>query len=316
MNGVITSQFWGKRLLLMNRLTLGTVQFGLAYGINNIHGKPDLNESLNMLKYAYDEGITNFDTAYAYGNAEIVLGKFIQKYQLESKITVTTKLKPNILDESNNICTKLIEKQIIESLTHLNLKSADGYLLHSPKHVFNPEIVKEMKLIKEKGLCRNIGVSIYEEDEALYAVRLNQIDYIQIPYSVFDQRLDSTDFFKLARDNGKKIFARSAFLQGLVFMHEDRIPHHLIEFRNHLIKFKQIINKYNYTVTEACILFSLSNANINSVVVGVDKIEHLNDLITIFKKNLHEFEDCKNEIKESFININKYLISPSLWKKD
>lgn len=45
-----------------SKLILGTVQFGLEYGINNKVGKPTNNEVLSLLKVAYNSGIRILDT--------------------------------------------------------------------------------------------------------------------------------------------------------------------------------------------------------------------------------------------------------------
>ena len=56
----------------MADLCLGTVQFGMKYGINNRQGQPSMNDSVEMIKYAVDNGVKYIDTARAYGDAELV----------------------------------------------------------------------------------------------------------------------------------------------------------------------------------------------------------------------------------------------------
>ena len=46
---------------MVNKIILGTVQFGLEYGINNINGKPDKETVFEILSSAYDNGIKYFD---------------------------------------------------------------------------------------------------------------------------------------------------------------------------------------------------------------------------------------------------------------
>ena len=57
------------------QLSLGTAQFGLAYGITNTAGQVSEAEVAQLLKQAQDAGILFLDTAQAYGNAEAVLGR-------------------------------------------------------------------------------------------------------------------------------------------------------------------------------------------------------------------------------------------------
>ena len=299
---------------VLNKLVLGTVQLGLKYGINNQKSKPDRKKSLEMLDSAFKKGIRIFDTAYDYGDAEEILGEFLQNYNFDKEIKIITKLKPDILSEKGGKAYDIIARNLKESLKRLKSSCVDGYLFHTPAYVKDNMLVGSLRKLKEQGFVKNIGVSIYEEEDAIYAVNLSWIDYIQIPYSIFDQRLDKTDFFKLAKKNGKKVFARSAFLQGLFFMPEEKIPSHLQNAKVYLEELDKIIAQYNLSRKQAALLFSLKNKNIDYVVFGADDIEQLKENINIAEQNI-DCEDCIKELKGKFINIEKNIISPNLWKK-
>lgn len=298
----------------LNRLVLGTVQFGLEYGINNQNGKPDRKKSLEMLDFAYKNGIRIFDTAYAYGDAEEILGEFLQNHNFDKQIKIITKLKPNIISEREGAAYDVIAENLKESLYRLKREYVDGYLFHTPAYIRDNMLVDSLIKLKKQRLVKNIGVSIYDEADAVYAAKLNEVDYIQVPYSIFNQRLDKTDFFKIARKNRKTVFARSAFLQGLFFMPEEKIPSYLENARSYFRDLDKIISKYNLSRQQAALLFSLKNKNIDYVVFGVDNIEQLKEDIDIAKKNI-DIERCVRELKNKFINIEKNIIFPSLWKK-
>ena len=69
------------------RLALGTVQFGLPYGVANIHGQVNSEQAHAMLSAARDAGIDTLDTAIAYGEAEELLGCIgVAGFRLISKI--------------------------------------------------------------------------------------------------------------------------------------------------------------------------------------------------------------------------------------
>ena len=298
----------------LNKLVLGTVQLGLDYGINNPNGKPSKKESLEILNFAYKKGIRIFDTAYAYGNAEEILGEFLKSGATGKKAKIITKLKPNIFLDYNGEAYDIIAENLKESLKRIKSSYVDGYLFHTPAYIKEEKLVESLVRLKKQGLVKNIGVSICEKEDAIYAAGLSQIDYIQIPYSIFDQRLDKTDFFKLAKKNGKKIFARSAFLQGLFFMAEEKIPLHLENVKTYFRKLDRIISKYNLSRQQAALLFSLKNEDIDYVVFGVDNIKQLKDDIDIAEKNIN-CDQCIKELKAGFVNIQKNIIFPSLWKK-
>lgn len=298
----------------VNKLVLGTVQFGLDYGINNPNGKPSREKSLAMLDFAYKKGIRIFDTASAYGDAEEILGEFMKSRGLTDKIKIITKLKPNIVDEASGEPYDIILENLSLSLKRLNREYVDGYLFHTPAYIKDEKLVACLVKLKEQGLVKNIGVSIYEEEDALHAAKLDLVDYIQVPYSIFDQRLNKTDFFKIAKENNKTVFARSAFLQGLFFIPEDKIPAHLEKVKEYFQELDAIINKYGLTRQRAALLFSDQNKNIDYVVFGVDNIDQLIEDIEIAEKNIN-YQQCLKELEEKFINIEKNIIFPSLWKK-
>lgn len=301
------------------RLALGTVQFGLDYGINNFKGKPSMEKSLEMLNKAYDVGIRIFDTAFAYGDAEDILGEFITRRKLENKIEVISKLKPNIIDEISGSIRENIVAAVKESLRRLKIKQLDGYLLHTPKYIYNNEVVAAMQFIKKQGFVRNIGVSIYDEEDAIYAAKSKVFDFIQVPYSVFDQRLDKTDFFEIARQNKVTVFARSAFVQGLIFMEEKNIPANLSHAAKYLKELDTIIGKCKLSRLQASLLFSYLNKDFDYVVFGVDNIKQLEQDVQVVEnisKDAPRLDVCLKELKTHFANIEKSIIMPSLWKKD
>ncbi|MEI9932702.1 MAG: aldo/keto reductase [Rhizomicrobium sp.] len=53
---------------------MGSVQLGLAYGAANRTGKPSHEEALRLVARATEGGISQFDTARAYGDSEDRLG--------------------------------------------------------------------------------------------------------------------------------------------------------------------------------------------------------------------------------------------------
>ena len=288
-----------------NKLCLGTVQMGQQYGIKNELGrKPRLEESFLVLQAAVDSGIDCFDTASVYGDAEEILGGFgISRFPVK----VISKMRAGGINGKNEV----IEELCI-SLNRLHLKSLYGYLLHSAKDLYSPEILRGLTKAKEAGLTEHIGVSIYEPEDALYAVQSHIIDIIQIPYNVFDQRLDKTDFFEMAEQNHIQVYARSAFLQGLLLMEPDALPSNLQTAQSYLREFREICEQYHFSVLEASLLYSYCHPGISYVVFGVDTVEQLKSNLNIIEKS-DDFCLCYKKLYGAFYNIERKLIVPSLW---
>ena len=290
------------------KICLGTVQLGQCYGINNALGrKPDLSESFSLLESAVRLGINFFDTASVYGDAENILGDFgINRFPLK----VISKLKPRLPEDSN-----FVLQEIQTSLKNLKLNSLEGYLFHDAEDFYKKKLLRGLKLAKEQGLTKNIGVSIYEPEDAINVVKDKDVDIIQIPYNVLDQRLDETNFFELAEKNNVTVFARSSFLQGLLLMERENIPPHLKDAWRYIEQFQNISRKHGFTPLEAALLFAYCHKKINYVLFGVDTVKQLESNLEVLSK-ANRFADCCEELSGKFKNVDRKIIVPSLWGKN
>jgi len=301
----------------VNKLVLGTVQLGMKYGLNNKHGQATLEESFLILDTALASGIDIFDTAYAYGTAEDVLGEWIQKRSLAGKVRIISKMKPHSLNEylDGTKAADVVRMELEKSLKRLHIDTLDGYLFHSPHYIYLKHMIVGMQKAKNAGLVKNIGVSVYDEAEALQAAELG-IDYVQVPYNVFDERLDATNFFNIAKKNQVTVFARSPFLQGLLLMQPESLPKHLVYLKLYLQKFIEIIERYKLSPLEASLFFVEKKCRADYIVFGVDTQKQLKeDVDIVYKKNSEINVDWIEEMEGEFKNINKGAINPSLWSK-
>lgn len=298
-----------------NKLVLGTVQLGMKYGLNNTHGQPTQEESFAILDAALAGGIDTFDTAYAYGTAEDVLGAWIKERGLAGSVRIISKMKPHALNEypDGTKAVDVVRMELEKSLKRLNVESLDGYLFHSPYYIYLSHMVEGMRKAKEAGLVKNVGVSVYDEAEALQAVELG-VDYVQVPYNVFDQRLDATDFFDIAKKNKVTVFARSPFLQGLLLMRPDQLPEHLSHIRPHLEQFTDIITRHQVPPAEAALLFAKEHSQADYIVFGVDTSAQLTEDVDIIARSSSTNKSgWIAELKDAFKNLNRGAINPSLW---
>ena len=73
------------------KIVLGTVQFGMDYGITNLGGKPSKEAAFSTLEAAWELGVRQFDTAPGYGS-EILLGDFIKAHAIQREVQILTKV--------------------------------------------------------------------------------------------------------------------------------------------------------------------------------------------------------------------------------
>lgn len=300
-----------------SELVLGTVQLGMKYGLNNTHGQPSKEDSVAILDAAFASGIDTFDTAYAYGTAEDVLGDWISSRALGDKVSVISKMKPHALNDypDGTLASDVVRMEIEKSLHRLHINALDGYLLHSPYYIYSKHVMASLHKAKASGAVRNIGVSTYDEDDALQAVQLG-IDYIQVPYNVFDQRLDATDFFALAKKNNVIVFARSPFLQGLLLMEPGSLPPHLLYARPQLEQFIEITQRHRISRVEASLLFTHIHCPADRIVFGVETLPQLKETIAVGKQFSSSIGDSwVKEIVECFKGTDRAIVNQSLWNR-
>lgn len=307
------------------RLCLGTVQFGMRYGVKNARGRqPTVAECDRVLDAARAGGITYLDTASVYGTAEDVLGG----YGLAGKgFHVCSKLRPDDTERSAEEEEAFVISEARASLVRLGISQLYGYLLHRAADMERPGVLDGLVRVRALGLAAHVGVSVYEPEEALAVVRDPRLDLIQIPYNALDQRLDRAGFFDAVRERNVlaqygdatgeqprpfEVFARSAFLQGLLLMDPAYLPENIAEAAPYVQRFQEIAERHGYAPHEAAMLYSLTHRSIDHVVFGVDTEEQLATNFVVAEK-AEAFGACAEELRGAFDDVPRKAVVPSLW---
>lgn len=292
---------------------LGTVQFGMEYGIQGAHR---LSRELiySIIDRAIEHGITVFDTASLYGDAEKILGEYlIQREDDGIHIKIVSKLASNVFDG----CPKEQWKQIaIEnisaSLSRLNLTKLEAFLFHNASYIFDKDAVKALYSTVEKGLAYKVGVSVYTPQEALKALEYDEIGVIQIPYNLFDHRLDKCGFFERAREKKVKVYARSSLLQGLIMMDPDKLPARVRFAEKYIRTLRGICEEYNITPLEAAVSYAANHKGIDFIIFGVDSIEQLSGYIDMKSRPISA--ELEERLSAEFRDVEDKLVNPTLWR--
>lgn len=287
------------------KLVLGTVQFGLNYGINNHQGKPSDSSIKSILDKAYTSGITLLDTAEAYGDAQERIGLYHNKYG--SKFKIITKFSPSVKKFPH-----AIRERVLNDIKILNTDSLYSYMFHSFNDFndyFN-KFEKDLCQLKENGLIQKLGVSLYTNEEIKKVLEFDNIDLIQIPYNLLDNSNKRNEILIKAKRKGVEIHTRSAFLQGLFFKTLSELKGNLILAKPYLSELKKIITKNNISIGELAINYCVGNENIDNVIIGVDSVEQLNINLNWTKSSINE------KLIDLIDKINvkeEKLLNPSKW---
>ncbi len=289
-----------------SRLMLGTVQFGLNYGINNTVGRPSLDTVKAILRAAADGGINVLDTARNYGDSEEVLGIALAESGLDKHFHIVSKVKlfpenltleqiPDWISESVNCSLKMLKRETL-----------DGLLLHSEKDL--PHFEK-LSMALEHNWSRSIGASL-DSIAGSPEKYTRQLMMAQVPGNILDRR-----FFKTAseiKSRGGAVFVRSVYLQGLLFKPADQLSAAFAPLLTVRTKLEKLSKESGILPQELYFRYLLSQDMIDCILTGVDTVEQLQENIRLAERGALS-ADLLAEIDRIVPALPEELIRPSSW---
>lgn len=289
----------------ISKLSLGTVQFGLDYGIANFEGKPSQEKVNDIVEFLNKEGLNCFDTAQEYGNSELVLGSALQE---NKNIFLISKMKSYKFDDSLN-------ESLLVSLKNLNTDCLFGLLLHDSELLYNwtKKNSEVINALKTSNTIKYFGVSIYTSEDFELAINNNDITIIQIPFNIFDLRAIKEKWFEKAKSKGKLIFIRSVFLQGLLLMDIDLLPSKLINAKKYLEIFENFSKKLNLSKSELALSFVETIAKDSVLLFGCDNLIQAKENLYNYKNLKLLDKDTISDIITKFSDINEDIYLPTRW---
>lgn len=273
---------------IREKLGLGTVQFGLSYGISNKKGQTTPEEVVKILDASKIYKIDVLDSASAYGSSEDVLGQNdLSSFKMVSKFMPPSK-------------EECISVQLNQSLKKLGLKSFYAYLAHRPMDIIDhPEHWEELQRFKVEAKVEKIGFSL---NEPIELERLLEKEYypdlVQAPYNYFDRRFETA--IKELKSRGCEIHTRSAFLQGLFFMNPQELDEFFEEVKPLIVQLQK-----RSQLNGALLRFVLDKPFIDKVIIGVE-----NELQLL--QNIENLENAP-DLPELENKITDKILIPSKW---
>jgi aryl-alcohol dehydrogenase-like predicted oxidoreductase len=282
-----------------SKVGLGTVQFGIDYGISNGSGKTSKQEASKILALAKQHGISLLDTAPAYGESEALLGEIgVTDFNVVSKF-------------NGNQKGVSVAEELKRSLIALRLKNLYGYISHNVANVLaEPGLWKQLVELKGNGLVTKLGMSFY------YPGQLQQIwdlditpDLVQLPYNLLDRKFEAC--FSRLKDEGTEIHIRSVFLQGLFFMEPDVIPAKLTSLQQPLSAIRDVARRSGMTTEELALNFVVRNPAVDYVIVGVNDARQMENNLRSLGSSWQGAVD--DEIRGVEV-LDPELLNPGNWK--
>ena len=284
------------------RLALGTVQFGIDYGVANQSGLVRQTDVGEILGAAWNSGMRTLDTAASYGKSEQVLGDCgVQNWAVITKV-------PPIPRGCVNVAA-WVKEQVSCSIQRLGIDQLYAVLLHRPDQILGglgPQILHALEDIRSLGLTKKIGVSIYDPSELSELTSLFKFDLVQAPMNLLDRRLIDSGWAQKLKHLGVEIHIRSVFLQGLLLMSQQNRPLKFKKFQSIWSEWDKWLLSANLTPLQACLAYVLSIKEVDKLIVGVDDITQLKEIIDSTNVQLQTYPKWS-------IEVPYVLINPSMW---
>lgn len=286
---------------MSSRLALGTVQFGLAYGIANLSGKVSRVDAAVILAAASASGMDTLDTAIAYGDSENCLGEVgVAGWRIVTKL-------PTLREDCPDVAG-WVAAHLDASLRRLGVDQLHGLLLHNPRQLLGAQgaaLASALRAARASGRVERIGVSIYAPDDLAAIYPMLSPDLVQAPLNLIDRRLVDSGWLQRLNDNGVEVHTRSSFLQGLLLM--PQVPTRFAPWEALWTRWQQWLAAHPGQAAAACLAYPLSFPQVTRVVVGVDNLAHFVELLDAERMlpMAGELPDLRSD--------NEELINPSNW---
>jgi aryl-alcohol dehydrogenase-like predicted oxidoreductase len=288
------------------KLALGTVQFGLHYGIANRSGQVSIAQAREVLNMARNHGIEDLDTAIAYGDSEARLGKIgIKGFRVVTKLPPMPVLMPDGVADAG----AWAKSHLADSLMRLGSDCIYGLMMHRSTDLlgpFAPALLKALKEFQDQGLVEKLGISIYAPSELDEVMSLAQWGLVQAPFNLVDRRLHSSGWLRRLKDMGVEVHTRSTFLQGLLLTPPHLLPLKFAPWLQIWKSWYQWQEDTSSSAVGACLAFTQSFPEVDKIVVGVDGVKHLESIFAALSHPMnHNWPDIASE--------DERLVNPSKW---
>ena len=286
--------------MIKNKIIIGTANVNNDYGL--INNKINTNEFKKLLNFAKLKGIKIIDTSPKYSNSEKIIGSVLKKFKIITKVTnIPLKIK-------NREIKNWIMNKFTQSSKNLKISKVHGILLQNAEILLSKKsevVYKTLLNLKKKKKLKKIGISIYNFKTLEKIINKYQIDFIQVPFNIFDRRIENEKLIKKIKKKGIEVHARSIFLQGLLIKKNLRIPKKLFALKKSLKLWKKWLERNNISALNACLNFVLRNKNIDKVVIGLNNLQNLKQVINYKKSNIN--------FKKFNMNVDSKYLDPRKW---
>ncbi|HWX30711.1 MAG TPA: aldo/keto reductase [Steroidobacteraceae bacterium] len=259
-------------------LALGTVQFGVVYGVTGVTKLLLNDEVREILEHAFKRGITILDTAQAYGDIESRLGMLCEGlgFRIVSKIPPVPEALDNYeagqwVIESAQVSRERLGRKLYALLFHRaeNLTGSRGETI--------------WEAVSKWGKAENvlIGASGYDAADMRQLFLKYRMPIAQLPGNALDQRINCA---LAALDSKPELHLRSAFLQGLLLLPIENAVKLVPAGRPALARWQQWLKHQGISAVHGALSVVKSFEDVSTCVVGVDNLAQIEQLVDTWEE--------------------------------
>ncbi len=278
----------------------------LGYGCMRFPSKGvniDKDEAIKQMKYAFDEGVNYYDTAYPYhaGKSEVVLGEFIKKYNIRNKVYIADKLPTFMVNKKEQI-----DKFFNTQLKRLNTHYIDFYLMHTLSSLSDWEKLKTFGIIefidskKADGIIHNIGFSFHgRAEEFIKILEDYSWDFCQIQYNYLDTNYQAGEKgLKRAYELGIGVVVMEPLRGGVL---ASKAPD----------KVKKILSADSENLSPAywALRFVMNQKEVSCVLSGMNELTHIKENIDVADKtHIGSLTESQQKVIEDITQVYEDLM--------
>jgi aryl-alcohol dehydrogenase-like predicted oxidoreductase len=256
----------------ITKLGLGSGQFSLDQP-SGARGRPRDVEARDILAIAARAGVSVLEVGRHSQGVELTIGQLIPKPN-PFRLTVTTVRPERGAD--------FAEAEVRAQIARLGVDAVDAIFAPSATDMLSPggpALWDRLRALKDQGLCRKIGVSVYASDDPVGLSRRFKPDVVQAPASLLDQRLLLDGSLAELATMGVEVHLRSIFLNGVLFLPPDRAPSHLKAAAGRISRARRLIAEGRSDPLQAALGFALSRPEAAAVLVDVASAAEMSAVI-------------------------------------
>ena len=289
---------------MLNKISIGTANFANNYGFKN-DNKFDLNEITRLKNICNKNNIEKIDTSTNYKHVEKIIGDTnLLNFDITTKITIDNF---SLISPYQNA-----KIQLKKSIKKLNVKKNKiNVLIHNPISLLTPygrDFYNYLIKMRDEYKINRIGISIYEPDTYINLSNYINIEIVQFPLNIFDNRFVKKNIYNILNSRNVTMQARSVFLQGVLLYNLDELPNYFNKWSSTFIKYKKWLINNKISSLDACINHLKPYHEISSFIFGINNTHQLEQIIISYKKKY-------KKIKFNNSKIDSVLIDPRLWNK-